>query len=230
MNYRKNIVCLASSRKPGGRCVAGKEAVQGGYGDWIRPVSARPTAEISFDERHYQNGQEPQILDIIDIPMMAAAPRIHQTENHMIDAESHWAKVGTLTWGDVADLVDTPPTLWGTGPSTYHGDNDQITPTDAATYHNSLWLIRPEQLTIRVLTPGAAFGNNKRKVRTDFRYRGVHYNLMVTDPVVEQSFLARPNGDYPITAEIYFCVSLSEAHTDNYCYKLVATVISEQPL
>jgi hypothetical protein len=53
---------------------------------------------------------------------------------------------------------------------------------------------------------------------------------MVTDPVVERLFLARQNGDYPIGQDVYFCVSLAEAHTDGYCYKLVATIISEQPL
>ncbi len=193
MNYRKNIVCLANSRKPGGRCVAGKEVVKGGYGKWIRPVSVRPTAEISLYERQYEDGGDPEILDIIDIPMMAAVPRVYQTENHMIDAENYWTKVGTLPWGEIDGLADTPPILWGNGDSTYHGSNDRITPTVASTYHNSLWLIRPTH-------------------------------------IVERSFLARENGDYPITTSVYFCVSLAEAHTDNYCYKLVATVLSEQPL
>jgi hypothetical protein len=27
----------------------------------------------------------------------------------------------------------------------------------------------------------------------------------------------------------YLCVSLGEAHTDGYCYKLVAALISQQP-
>ena len=229
MNYRKNIVCLANSRKPGGRCVAGKEVVEGGYGKWIRPVSVRPTAEISLYERQYEDGGDPEILDIIDIPMMAAVPRVYQTENHMIDAENYWTKVGTLPWGEIDGLADTPPILWGNGDSTYHGSNDRITPTVASTYHNSLWLIRPSHVIIRVLTPGAAFGDYKRRVRADFRYQGAHYNLMVTDPIVERSFLARENGDYHITTSVYFCVSLAEAHTDNYCYKLVATVLSEQP-
>src|SRR5260221_11079744 len=107
MNYRKNIVCLASSKKPGGRCVAGKEVVEGGYGKWIRPVSGRPTAEISLDERQDEDGRDPEILDIIDIPMIAAVPRVHQTENHMIDAEYYWTKVGTLSWDELGTWADT---------------------------------------------------------------------------------------------------------------------------
>jgi hypothetical protein len=87
VNYSKKIVCLATSRKPGGRCVAGREITPEGYGGWIRPVSARASAEISLKECEYENGEEPDILDIIDIPMIGAVPRVHQTENHMIDSE-----------------------------------------------------------------------------------------------------------------------------------------------
>ncbi|MGC4052416.1 MAG: hypothetical protein QM757_24050 [Paludibaculum sp.] len=230
MGYQKRIVCLANSRKPGGRCVAGKETIQGGYGSWIRPVSARPGAEVNVEERQYENGGDPSILDILDISMLAPVPKVHQVENHMIDPHFYWTRRGAIGWEDIAGLVDAPVTLWGTGVSTYHGHNDQITPADAAAFQNSLCLVQPENLSIQVLTPGAAFGNNKRKVRASFRYRGVPYNLMVTDPSVENAFLARPNGDYPIHVPTYLSVSLTEAHTDNYCYKLIATVISEQPL
>lgn len=231
MNYTTRIVCLANSKKHGGRCVAGKDLSAGQNRRWIRPVSARPSAEISLDERRYENGQEPHILDIIDIPMIAPVPRVHQAENHMIDDQSYWVRAGSLAWNDLAPLVDSPETLWtNTNDATFHGRYDRILQATAAVHHDSLVLIKPEELTIRVLTPGAAFNNPKRAVRADFVYRGVNYDLMVTDPVVETLFLARPNGNYAIEQDVYFCVSLAEAHTDGYCYKLVATIISQQPL
>jgi hypothetical protein len=229
MNYSKRIVCLANSKKPGGRCVAGKEVVQDGYGGWVRPVSTRPSAEINLEERQFENGREPQILDVIEVPMLAPVPRVHQTENHMIDAEAYWVNIGVVTWQTLTHLTDTPPSLWANGDSTFHGRNDRMTQATASQYQTSLTLIEPSDITIRVLTPGAAFGNPKRRARARFTYHDTHYDFMVTDPVAESAFLARPNGEYTID-EAYFCVSVAEAHTDGYCYKLVATIISEGTL
>jgi hypothetical protein len=59
--------------------------------------------------------------------------------------------------------------------------------------------------------------------------RGVTYLIFITDPVAERAFLAGSDGQYPI-GEAYLCVSLGEPYTDNCCYKLVAGVITEQPL
>ena len=52
---------------------------------------------------------------------------------------------------------------------------------------------------------------------------------IVTDPVAERAFLAKDDGAYPLTSA-YLCVSLGEAYSDGFCYKLVATVISKDPL
>src|SRR5438552_1495343 len=123
-NYVKQIVCLATSKKDGGRCVAGKSMSTEDRGQWIRPVSERATAEISIDERRYEDGREPELLDIINVPMIAHVPRGHQTENHMIDAAEYWTRTGTANWRELRALADSPPDLWGQDSSTNVGSFD----------------------------------------------------------------------------------------------------------
>jgi hypothetical protein len=228
VNYLKKIVCLANSRKPAGRCIAGKEILSRGHGSWIRPISARPSAEISEEERRFENGEDPRVLDIIVVPMMAPAPLLHQTENHIIDADYYWTKKGELPWAKLKHLIDEPAPLWPKGDSTYYGLNDRVKVEQASKLTNSLMLIEPEALNVCVQTEGAEFGNPRRRVRANFTYQGHKYNLIVTDPVAERAFLSKSDGRYPLTST-YLCVSLGGAHNDGYCYKLVAAVISEKP-
>lgn len=226
-NYTKTIICLANSRKTGGRCVAGKE--QDG-GVWVRPVSNRPTAEVNFNERRYENGKEPQILDVIEVSLMSPAPHGHQQENHIIDAGCYWVMKRRSTWVELAGLTDNPQTLWANGHSTVAGRNDRVPASLAAQYPNSLLLLKPKQISISVGTPGVAFGNHKKTVRASFLYKNEWYNLRVTDPNIEGVYSVKHVAFYPFEHPCYFCVSLAEAHDDGYCYKLIATIITEQGL
>ena len=73
-NAIKRILCLANSRKISGRCVAGREIVNGQPGVWLRPVSDRQHQEISWDERHYEDANDPQVLDIVSLPLIEPRP------------------------------------------------------------------------------------------------------------------------------------------------------------
>jgi hypothetical protein len=84
MSYVKTIVCFANSRKTAGRCIAGKAWQDGKPGEWVRPVSSRSTHEVSEEERRYENGQDPQLLDILRVPCDAHQPLSHQRENHVM--------------------------------------------------------------------------------------------------------------------------------------------------
>ena len=111
MSYNKTILCLANSRRPTGRCIAGKEVVSDGYGNWLRPVSARDSEEISEEERRYEDGTDPKVLDIIRILFLEPRPTIYQTENHVIDDQDYWEKVDQAGWNDVIEALDLGPVL-----------------------------------------------------------------------------------------------------------------------
>lgn len=229
MTYSKTIVCLANSRKTAGRCVAGIE-IDGRrkFGKWIRPVSARDTQEVSEDERRYENGADPQLLDIVKVPFQKKVPHVHQTENHLIDDRYYWEKTGIITWDELRNAAqEEGDSLWGTGDSSYYGTNDRIPQKVAETYTSSLMLIKPKGLTVLVRVEGQEFGNPKRRIRAGFEWEGETYVLSVTDPVVERRFLQMDNGEYPI-ADAVLCISLGEAFSDGKCYKFCAAIITRR--
>jgi len=221
----KRIVCLANSRKVGGRCIAGREWTGSQVGAWIRPVSSRPHEEVSEEERQYEDGSDPKVLDLVDIPLIAARPRAWQQENWLLDPMAYWARRGRVGWQDLAAFADAPAVLWLNGFSTYHGQHDRV-PLDQATgLTTSLHLVRTKSLTLSVFAPGAAFGDAKRKVFGRFRHEGTEYRLRVTDPVYERAYLAKADGDYTL-AECYLTVSLGEPW-EGFAYKLIAAIIEQ---
>ncbi len=224
--YTKTFVCFANSRKKAGRCVAGREITPNGFGGWIRPVSARQSEELSEEERRYENGQDPKLLDVIDVPLSSPFPHGYQTENHVIEPDSHWVRRRTATWADVATAVETfVGPLWVNGHSSYYGLNDRVPESIALTLTRSLYLIEPTALNVIVVVEGAEFGNGRRRVRARFEHSGNQYKLSVTDPVAEATYLGRGDGEYPI-GEAILCISLGELHSDHFAYKLVAALIT----
>jgi len=223
MGIAKRIACLANSRKMQGRCVAGREWNAGVVGSWIRPVSDRPTEEVSEYERQYQDGSDPRVLDIIQVPLIEARPKDYQQENWLLDPRLYWVKVGTLAWERLFNLQDRRGPLWINGNSSYNGLNDRIPLAQAIELRSSLKLIHVRNLELKVFAPGEAFGNTKRRVQARFAFDGMDYWLWVTDPIVERQYLAGSDGEYAV-GEAYLTVSIGEPYQD-YCYKLVATVI-----
>ncbi|MDA1053610.1 MAG: hypothetical protein O3C40_24445 [Planctomycetota bacterium] len=190
MNYKKRIVCLANSRKMSGRCVAGLEIDGEDFGEWIRPVSSRSTQEISLEERRFEDGSELDLLDIVDVPMLKPTPHAYQSENHLIDADYYWTKVGTFSNDRVQELCEEVESLWTNGHNSYDGINDRITEDEAhRTIDSSLVLIRPDNITILVQQ-----GYKKREVRAQFEHRSEVYRMRVTDPDFEREVLRQPDG------------------------------------
>lgn len=223
----RRIVCLANSRKPSGRCVAGLEIAGSDRLGWIRPVSSRPHQEVSEYERQYEDGSDPAVLDTIDVPLIRHVPDAFQQENWLLDPGYYWQKVGVISWRDLLSLPDPVEPLWVDGHSTYHGRNDKIPEHIAAALGSSLRLIHVTSVQLRVFAPGAAFDNPKRRVQARFNHASARYALWVTDPRYERRFLAQPDGTYGL-GECFMTISLGEAF-DGATYKLGAAII-EGPL
>ena len=222
----KRIVCLANSRKLHGRCVAGREWNDGRAGRWIRPVSNREHQEVSEYERQYEDGSDPRVLDVIDVPVVEPCPTGFQCENWLLDPEYYWEKAGRLSWFDLPALADREAPLWIDGHSTDHGLNDKIPLELADSARDSLRLIHVDRLRLSVFKPGEAFGNMKRRVQGRFMHAGRRYALWVTDPVYERQYLAKLDGDYQV-GECFLTVSLGELYGGVF-YKLVAAVITAE--
>ena len=218
------MVCLASSLKRGGLCIAGRELTDSGLGSWIRPVSVRPDAELTYLEYRYESGQSPKVLDVLDVPVLKPDGRGHQVENVLIDRSRRWMEQGRLPYAQVGRLVDQPASLWTNSESSAHGRFNCMSSEAASRFGWSLCLIRVDELWIE----SACAGRGDKVFRASFEYRGVSYKLSVTDPVVREQLDARPTGKYRIgSTEIFLCVSLSEAFRgDGRCHKLVASVIA----
>ena len=229
MTESKRIVCLANSRKRAGRCIAGREwSETRGAGRWVRPVSEREGQEVSEYERQYEDGSDPKVLDVVNVPVLEPLPEGWQTENWLLDPEYYWGKEGTYSWFDLPRLVDPVAPLWIDGHSTWNGVNDKI-PLDLMGSDSpecasgSLRLIHVEGIELEVFKSGEAFGNPKRRVQGRFSHAGKDYALWVTDPGYERRYLAKLDGAYEI-GECYLTVSLGEAY-GGACYKLIAAII-----
>lgn len=219
----KRIVCLANSRKQSGRCVAGKELRGEGPGAWVRPVSDRPFEELLPRDRRCRDGSEPRLLDLIDVPLRAPRPRTYQCENWLLDRAHPWGRAGRLDWDDLAACADDPPTLWTNGSSSLHGLNDRVRLAEAQRQTCSLYLLYVPALRLYVFAPPRKDGKLIRRVQADFTHRRVPYRLWVTDPVVEERYLAGQDGEFRL-GECFLTVSLGEPF-EGYCYKLVAAII-----
>ena len=220
----KRIVCLANSRKLFGRCIAGREWAEGGEaGSWIRPVSDREHQEVSEYERQYEDGSDPRVLDIIDIPVLGPQPEDCQAENWLLNPEYYWERAGSYSPLDLPALTDPVEPLWIDRYSTYHGRNDRIPIDSASVVSSSLRLIRVEELVLEVFAPGEAFGNTKRRVQGRFAHSGQEYALWVTDPRNERRYLAKLDGGYRI-GECYLTINLGEPY-EGFFYKLIAALI-----
>jgi hypothetical protein len=218
-NFTKTMVCLAASRKTGGRCIAGKDLIDGNA--WIRPVSSGNEDAIDNTHSKYADGTFAQVLDVIEIQFSTQNPKQHQTENILITGAKR-IKKGKLALTELNKLLDNPGSLWSNWNSSYNGKNDRIDSVHVKNIHNSLYLISVD-CTINVKVEGKDFSNPHKKIRCSFQYAGIDFKLPVTDPSKEEAYKTKPERDYFIGSKC-ICVSLGPIY-DGYAYLFAAAIL-----
>lgn len=217
----KTFICLASSRKKSGLCIAGKELENH---QAFRPVSERETEELSEIEIRYKDGKLPRLLDVITIEPKSYKPNKFQKENWLID-NCYWQYKKKFDFKDLDSLCDKPSDFWKNTESSYNGCNDRIDKAYFDKIDKSFMFLKLEKSSIIVREEGREFSNPKRKVRMRFDLAGTEYVLPVTHPEVERLFLGKPDGEYGISESHYLSVSSGTPHSDNKIYLFAAGII-----
>ena len=217
----KTIVCLANSRKNGGRCVAGREWNDGQPGDWIRPISERPGEELQKSWL-YSYGGDPTPLDIVRMPLIEPRATEYQPENWLFDPEAVWRKCGSVGWDELHKMADPIADLWSIGLSSKHGKNDIIRP--AKKFDSTLRLVRVQGLQISVSWDWVGRGKRQRQVRANFMYHNQEYGLKVTDAHFEREFKKKGDGEYEI-GECYITISIVGPYANGNRFGLIAAII-----
>ena len=236
----KTMVVLAISKKPGGRCLAGKELIWKGagweIGSWLRPVTTESSGAVPESQMAFAMGRLPRLLEIIEIPLTKPAPMRDQPENWLITMPIQaisWKSRGFFAWQEVQRLVDKPDGLWND-----HKDARRVKAGYVPTMKQpaSLYLIEPDRIqSIKVWSTPSQFEPTgvRRRRRAVLVYAGATHELAIDDTDFENKY-------YPIFPELnappvcptlrnpretLVCVSLALEHSDHFHYKIAAAFL-----
>jgi hypothetical protein len=227
MGVSKRILCLANSRKPSGRCIAGIEIAHDGQPlGWIRPISSHGQDAVHDYERQYPDGSEPRLLDIINMPLLKPAPDGCQSENWLLDTSGRWQRTGLADMNLLSRCICKQKAIWANGHSTTRGENDEIPSEEADALTNSLMLIQVPWLGVTVYE-----GPKGLCARGWFPYGESMYGLRITDPVFEQMVFNhglrnRKFGNAYVTVSLTMPMRKDYGSGQQYRYKVIAAIIA----
>jgi hypothetical protein len=216
-----DIICLANSRKHGGRCVAGLRTDGGG---WLRPVGTLPDGTLYPPNYTLTNGSEIAVLDLVQVGVATHRPAPHQPENWVIDGTGWILKFRPIR----ADLNQLLKNALVTDPELLQGFSDRVPCSNLQQQPSglsSLALVAPESLE---LYHQQSFSGRPQARGRFFLGNGAHgilYDLVITDPVWEPIILQQSSRTLRQTdSKFLVTVSLSEPF-GMYCYKLIAAIV-----
>jgi len=175
-------------------------------------------------------GGLPEVLDIMDVPLLDRANTPVHPEDWIVDTSRPWRRVAQLVPETIGAFEERPENLWV----------EPKSPADRATgkfvlrqaRHQSLYVIRPHHLRFELSCKRNEYKNrDEKRTRAQFSYGGLMYDMSLTDPVFTERYCPRHPAvgarplviDSPYT-ECLICVSLTPEF-NGYHYKVVATVL-----
>jgi len=241
----KTLIVLANSVKRSGRCLAGKEVVRTGdqwkVGGWMRPVATSDGGEVPVYGMRQALGRDPNLLEILEIPLDRVASLPDQPENWLLVTPlraKSWKSLGRFQWAETPLLLDAPQQLWsdpGSGPRRIKEGYPRAMPEPA-----SLYLVKPDKIeSIRVWSepnhPSAEYGVKKRRVAR-IRYAGVLHECDIDDPDFAARYYPKfPSiNDPPVEIKLarpdatLVCVSVTGAFRGHH-YKIAAAFFEPPP-
>jgi hypothetical protein len=211
------LVCVAKSRKYGGRCIAGVEVAEAGgnfrvvyrAGEprWIRPIGGTDHGEVPE-----QLVQRISLLDVVDFPGLVPAPDGYQSENCRLGAGKPGVVASLPKKPDLLERFATrrSPPIFGNRGKAVHVE--RIGEVD-----HSLLLACAEDARFYWLQTE----RNRLQLRACFEYAHDYYDLPVTDPEFErQLFGSKQKLDVP---HCYLTLSLGLPF-EGWHFKLIAGV------
>lgn len=207
------IICLANSYKHNGRCIAGIDE----SGRWLRPVSSSSKRAINKETRSI-NGSEPQLLDILEIPLHAHGPNDGcQKENKLIKV-GNWQKVGQEKPKDLLKFCDDDSVI-------LHNNLDYVRACCFRAIPHYAW--KSLQLIHSKNVVFEKNENNKSKWQAKFiNSKGNAFNLRLTDPVISERLERGEKIDRNCLLTISMAPGWSpDSRIPKRCYKFVAGVV-----
>lgn len=224
----REVLCLANSKKRGGRCMAGLYADGGG---WVRPVSLEREGTLTEETLRLTDGAIISPLDVVRVQFGIRRPEPHQPENRLI-THAPWERAcSDLADAHIALLRDSlvrGPELLGDCETSVPYLNFLKHPA-----HASLALIAPDNLQWVIRSNAVG----ERRTRIAFSLSGQIYQLPVTETCWAERLKEQPAGIYPMETagitpdwRVLVTISLSEPFQfvekiEPFCYKLAAAVI-----
>ena len=206
------IICLANSIKRQERCIAG---INPETGKWLRPIyknypdNGRVPRKIRLID-----GEEPALLDILDIPLEDSGLDFgFESENRNI-AQGQWRKVGQISPQDVLRFASRNNLI-------LHNSSRYVT----VQYLQSL--LPQKRQTLQLVYVDKLLISSDQRAKLILNNSCLLEKIKITDPIL----LKKSYSGYQISGSCLVTISLSmpfrpdDSWEVDPCWKLVAGVI-----